>query len=231
MKTTILIPLLVCGFAMAAGCSDTKEPDNIIPPPDGTEFSKTFIQQYLMPENIRLNELTLTPEDSDVRCIRIAFDGEEYNRGSDRFDALSATYGDTYFNNRLVPYSNLALAEPIETVTVRWTATGATEPRSLDSQTRIETATPYEFIRNGYRHEEVELPEEHTIMGENRQYGYRTVCKPLDDLTADDLTLIDYKRCYLILPAGELSEGGTLNVVLTFGEQTRSATLDIAPIQ
>lgn len=230
MKTTILIPLLVCGFAMVAGCSDTKDTPDVLPP-DGTQFSETFVQQYLMPAAIGLTEIRLTSANPSVRCIHIAFDGEAYNPGNEQFKALSVAYGDTSFNDYIIPYSNLALSEAIETVTVQWTATGATEPRSLDSKTRIETATPYEFIRNGYRHEEVELPEEHTIMGENRQYGYRTVCKPLDDLTADDPTLIDYKRCYLILPAGELSEGGTLNVVLTFGEQTRSATLDIAPIQ
>lgn len=151
---------------MAAGCSDTKEPDNIIPPPDGSEFSKTFIQQ-----------------------------------------------------------------EPIETVAVQWTAAGAAEARPLDSETRLDAATPSEFIRNGYRNQEVDLLEEPPVMNANTDYGYRPVFKPLDDLTADDLTLIAYKRCYLIVPAGELTDGGTLNVTVTTGSQTLSATLDLAPIQ
>ena len=232
MKTTFLAPMLVWGVAMAAGCSDTKEPDNIIPPPDGTEFSQTFVQLYLAPDNIRLTELILTAEDSDVRCIQIAFDGEEYERESDLFKTLSAAYGDTSYNDFLVPYSNRVLAEPIATVAVEWAETGAANACPLDSQTKFDTATPYEFIRNGYRWDEgVVPPDELPVMNTYTQYGYRPVFKPLDELTTDDLTLIDYTQSYLIIPAGELTEGGTLYVTITIGTQTLTASLELAAAQ
>lgn len=231
MKTTFLAPMLVWGVAMAAGCSDTKEPDNIIPPPDGTEFSQTFVQLYLAPNNIRLTELILTTEDSDVRCIQIAFDGEEYERESDLFKTLSAAYGDTSYNDFLVPYSNRVLAEPIEAVAVEWAATGTADARPLTRVTRIDTATPYDFIRNGYRWEEgTTLPEELPVMNAHTQYGYRPVFKPLDELAADDLTLIDYTQSYLIIPAGELTDAGTLSVALIIGSQTLTASLDLAAV-
>lgn len=231
MKTTFLAPMLVWGVAMAAGCSDTKEPDNIIPPPDGTEFSQTFVQLYLAPNNIRLTELILTTEDSDVRCIQIAFDGEEYERESDLFKTLSAAYGDTSYNDFLVPYSNLALAEPIDQVSVQWTATGASDTRPLDNGTRLATASPYEFIRNGYRNESVTFPTELSVLGCYMQYGYRPIFKGVKELDTEDLTLIAYQDCFLFVPAGDLAEGGTLQVAITVGTQIRSATLDIAPLQ
>lgn len=231
MKTTFLVPMLVCGVAMAAACSDTKEPDNILPAPDGTQYSETFVQQYLSPSAIRLIEIPMASDDPSVRCIHIAFDGQEYSSGSDRFDALSAAYGDTYFNNRLVPYTNLALAEPIETVAVQWTAVGATQARPLNQGTRLGTASPFDFIRNGYRDQGVAFPAELSVLGCYRQYGYRPVFKPVSDLTTDDLTLIAYKDCYLFIPVGDLAAGGTLNVSFRIGSASLTATLDLTPGQ
>lgn len=229
MKSNLLLPILLCGLVMASGCTDTKDSSDIVPP-DGTQFSKTFVQQYLMPSQIRLTEIRQALNDPSVRCIRIAFDGELYNPESDRFGTLSSTFGDTSFNNYLVPFSNLALAEVVGSIGVRWTSINA-EARSLDGVARLATASPYEFIRNGYHGQTGTFPAELALMGCYKQYGYRPVFKFVNDLGAEDLTLLAYQDCYLFLPADVLATGGTLEVLLTFGMQTLSATSDIAPAQ
>lgn len=228
MKKTTRLLLTAGVLLLAAGCKDSDEP-TVVPPPDGTQFSATFIQQYLAPSGIELSVRTIN--DPSTTCIHVRFDGELYSPGSEQFATLSEAYGDTSYNNPLVPYSNLALAEPIDQVSVQWTATGASDTRPLDNGTRLATASPYEFIRNGYRNESVTFPTELSVLGCYMQYGYRPIFKGVKELDTEDLTLIAYQDCFLFVPAGDLAEGGTLQVAITVGTQIRSATLDIAPLQ
>ena len=164
MKKTTRLLLAAGVLLLAAGCKDSDEP-TVVPPPDGTQFSETFIQQYLAPSGIELSARTIN--DPSTTCIHVRFDGELYTPGSEQFATLSEAYGDTSYNNPLVPFSNLALAETIRAVSVRWTPLGAAADgtRTLDAVTHIGTASLYAFVRNGYRDDAEAFPDALSFLG------------------------------------------------------------------
>ena len=228
MKKTTRLLLAAGVLLLAAGCKDSDEP-TVVPPPDGTQFSETFIQQYLAPSGIELSARTIN--DPSTTCIHVRFDGELYTPGSEQFATLSEAYGDTSYNNPLVPFSNLALAETIRAVSVRWTPRGAAADgtRTLDAVTHIGTASLYAFVRNGYRDDAEAFPDALSFLGCYQQYGHKPVYEPVGELDIDDTTLIAYEDCNLLLPAAELASGGTLEVGLTVGTHTFTATLALSP--
>ena len=219
---------IAIGLLAMNGCGDSHETPAPLPPaPDGTEFSETFIQMYLVPTGIRLVENS--PSTADFRCILIQFDGTDfYKPGSEEFELLSRRYGDTDYNTCQVPYSNLALAEPVTAVSVRWTAKGdaAAFTRTPDAQTRICAPSPYEFIQSGYQYPSVSYPAGFEWL-QNGNSAYIAIVKPLSELGATDLALADLNSHYLVLPANP--EIAAIEVTLTVGTQTFTSTLDIAP--
>ena len=98
--------MFVIALACMCSCSKNDEPAVVVTPPDGTVFSKSFIQIFVVPEEIRAYPLM-------KNYLQVEFEGDRLNGVKEdvreEFDALCAEYGDMSYNDKIVPYSTVAV--------------------------------------------------------------------------------------------------------------------------
>ncbi len=194
--------MFVIALACMCSCSKNDEPAVVVTPPDGTVFSKSFIQIFVVPEEIRAYPLM-------KNYLQVEFEGDRLNGVKEdvreEFDALCAEYGDMSYNDKIVPYSTVAVGvdcQAIDVVCDR--AVDADHPAgsSLADVVKICAVSFREYIESGY----VTSPGAGDFPAEfeGGQYngkGAAALFKPLNEVTAEDLRLIE-ANFRLLFPEG-----------------------------
>lgn len=198
------IRLALIGLLIAYSfCACNKTEKEII---SGSFFSKNFVQVYIIPDNIKLQEYK-------TDFILLEFGGKELHnsRESDNiaYDAYSLKYGDISYNRKLVPFSNRAIAEKIEVINVTCDKDlDKNHPAGslLNDMIKLCATSPRRFIENNYTKETYQFSEEFKELGLNTVSGYQPVVKLLSELNEEDLVLLD-NVCFLYitkkLPVGD----------------------------
>lgn len=200
MKRGLLILLMA-----AVGCSDNNTPQGPVTPPDGTVFSESFVQTYVVPSAM---SVTLPKENS----MLLTFEGREVGsmaqNDREAYTRLCEKYNDLAFNRMIVPNSTRALAENISAVDIVCDkAIDEDHPAgaSLRDAVKVYAASFNEFIESGYV-KFFPFPHDYQGLGFYNGEGASPVCKLLSDLAANDLRLAEprlYLRFVNGLPAGE----------------------------
>ena len=180
-------------FAFACGCSDSEVPQVL--PPDGTVFTKNFIQAYVVPER-------LAGEAMPDGYLRLAFDGRTFrNTETDaavrtEYDRLSAQYGDDAYDGYMVPHSTEALGvvcSAIEIVCDRAFDGTHAAGASLGDLVKVCAVSFREFIAGGYDRasEGADFPAEFDGLGFYDGLGAAPLFVKLTEWEPEDRTLIE----------------------------------------
>lgn len=156
--------------------------------------SKTYVQQYIIPDKIELNSYFLPNNNQHI--ITISFSGRESN-GNETIE-IGKKYGDTHYNKRLLQFSNIALDKTFSKVDIISNADFNSYPAgtSLAHITRFSGASPYPFISRGYKGkydwnrvqegwEDIYNPE-----GAHLDGGYSPVNEMISDLNEQNLKML-----------------------------------------
>jgi hypothetical protein len=197
-------------------------------PIDGAYFSKTFIHVYLLPDTLRCHW------ESEYDVVVMGFYGKKIDGGDNEFEELSEKFGDTYFNRKLVPFSNRAIADEFTSIDI-------TSDRDFDSEHPAGTSLGnlvkfygisfWKYIENGYKfapYDTPNVPDELNNHTHNLQRGEYLVFKKLSDLEPQDMKLLSLFSTKLYFQTRP-SEAGTHNFTVTAktAEKTFSGTLKV----
>lgn len=186
-------------FAFACGCSDSEGPQVHAEAPDGTVFTKNFIQAYVVPER-------LTGKATPDGCLRLAFDGRTLRNtetdaaGRAEYDLLSAKFGDDSYDGYLVPHSTEALGVDCSAIDIvcdkafdQTHAAGA----SLGDLVKVCAVSFRDFIAGGYDRTSAgaAFPAEFDGLGFYNGLGAAPLFKKLTELRPEELTLIGPEVC------------------------------------
>jgi len=190
-------------------------------PIDGTEFSKNFIQVYIV-----VDDMMQCFYDKSLNTINIFFDGEMVSqRGNtnygnpteERFNALSNYYEDITFNRKLVPYINYAVLDQFSiNVTCDRDFNNYPAKTSLNEIIEFIGSSPYKFIKSGYNLKydwsETEI-EKYGKLGRIQKYGYHLVNKKMSEITISDMILLN-QVAYLTFTEKPVSGEYTFTITL-----------------
>ncbi|NDV70365.1 hypothetical protein [Dysgonomonas sp. 25] len=199
MKTIYNILLFACLILAFSSCHSTEDE-----PISGAFYSENFVQAYIIPDRM---EISVRDYGHLQSFIYVKFYGTEIDNMSDaheeQFSLYSQKYGDTHYNQKLVPFTNWAMGEDIQTIDIRCDKDIDSEHptgTSLNDVIKLFAASPYRFIQNDYKKlDDYQIPED--IEGLSFREGYYPVYKLLSDVTVSDLTLLAYDYYLDILPS------------------------------
>ncbi len=180
--------LILAIAALALGCG----PKRIIP--DGMESSRNFVQVYIIPSEIFL----YAADAPRNRYIGVVFIGHQVNNRQvsmkEEYDRLAEKYDDTTYDGKLFPDSNRALGRDISAINITCdTAFDEDHPagESLGDVVMLCANSYKMFVESGYDRSYT-FPgyvDEHWCF--ERKIGLYPIFKPLEDVTRDDLVLIE----------------------------------------
>ena len=209
MKKYVLMAGLI---ALMCSCSESNVP--AASPPDGKVFTKNFIQTYVIPSDIAL----VSPANG---CIAIVFDGDTVENTDEKseYDNLAEKYQDLSYNDYLARYSTQAIGKEFSAIDIVCDndfdeSHSAGMP--LNDIVKIRANSFQKFIKSGYddSFESPELPGESSNFGFYNGKGHYPIYKSLNDVTEEDLVLIE-PTVYLLFESGPAVAGWygfTINV-------------------
>lgn len=236
MKRSFLFLLLASSLLI--GCSDNSTPVIETPDigeeaPDSTHLSEGFIQVYLLPSamNVRLVGEAVREK---KHLLEISFDGERISnrevQTKARHEAIAARYGDTEFNNSIVPYSTVALGS--DCLSIEVTCDSPIDEAHPAGAPLGNLLTLYgisfdEYIACGYDNSKMP-PYSESLDGLSLYNGFggTPLIKPLDEVTAADLLLVE-PTLYLELPFPLPVGSHTFTVTARFADTTFEATAQL----
>ncbi|MDE5706785.1 MAG: hypothetical protein K2H69_01210 [Alistipes sp.] len=233
MKRSFLLLLLAASFLI--GCSDKETPVIENPEieevaPDGTHLSEGFIQVYLLPSamNVRLEGEAVREKEY---LLEISFDGERISnrevQTKARHEAIAARYGDREFNDRIVPFSTVALGS--DCLSIEVTCDSPIDEAHPAGAPLGDLLTLYgvsfdEYIACGYDDSKMpSYPESFDGLLLYNGLGGTPLIKPLDEVTAADLLLVE-PTLYLKLPFPLPVGSHTFTVTARFADTTFEAS-------
>ncbi len=190
---------------------------------NGMGFSKNFIDSYLIPNEIFTWIPVLKIE--FLRWHGIMTD-TTITEWAD-FKTYSEKYGDTHYNrNKAQPI--VVIADPLTSISIVSDKDyDELHPAGtpLDDVAVLFAFSPYKFIQNDYKDDEDEVPnwmyeynEYYTVGG---THGFKRIFKYLNELTQEDMTLLDVHSFQIIFPENNPVSGEIHNLTVTIVYQGR----------
>lgn len=174
---------------------------------DGAVFSKNFIQMYVWPESLQMNDKITNGE------IHFSIEGTLCGQQDNGFCELADKYKDISFNRPIAMFTGIALADTIESVNL----TSDTDyddmhpaGSSLDDIIKIKYKTSEPFIKSGYKKQESAI-----------SYGYEEYLCLLKDINPKRMILVNPKDLALVFPKpiSNANHNFTLTIKTTDGRE------------
>lgn len=177
-------------ITILCGCSESNKQTF---PPDGSVFTKNFIQIYKIPSDIKLWSFS-------ERYIAITFEGKEITNDDSgvkaQYDNLAEKYQDLSYNDYLPRYSTRAIGKEYVSIDIICNkdfdeSHGA--GTSLNGIVKICANSYQKFITSGYddSFESPKLPDEFSVLGFYNGKGRYPIFKYLNEITEEDLVLFE----------------------------------------
>ena len=222
MKTKLLI-LAFVGLMCSCTISTSR-------PPDGTVFSKNFVQTYYIPSEIEMYQGGDEEPYRNYACME--FQGERFYRKDDvKYNALAEKYNDMSYNGRVIPGINEALGVEYSAINITCDVAFDEEHpagESLGDVVMLCATSFKKFIESGYgKNGRDNYPDElNDAWWFGNMFGMSPVFKLLNEVTREDLILVE-PTMYLYftkIPApGEYEF--TINVLVGEGESEDAGNL------
>lgn len=191
---------------------------------DGVVFSKSYIQPYILTDELNLKQADYLPKNS----IRAYFNGNTVSGGTD-YEQLAVHFNDVSFNRDIVPYGRPALADEF-TVTeiISDTDFDGTHPAgtSLTDIFMFHGTSVKRYIESGYKNmfdwSNYEYKSEYSSEGKRARYPVR---KLVSELTAGDMELLD-PNFFLTPTVSPTIKQHALTVTFRNADKTVTGTID-----
>lgn len=218
MKTFSFLILLLA-IVVLSGCTKGEKALEV-----GTTKSPYFVQTYIDANNLKLEEI----EGVGIYTIGMFFFGKEISNltKSDpvRFKQLAKSFNDGTYNKYVLPGSNMALTEPLTSVSIVCDKEYDAEHQSgsnLDDIVLFCATSPYEFIQSGYKEmvRSEKYPAYWKYMVMNQSIGYEPVEMLVGAVNKENSYML-YPNCYLYFKKRPEQDGEYIfTVTVRMGER------------
>ena len=216
-----ILGFIVLFAVLLVGCST-----EIIEPIGGADFSKSFIQVYIIPD-----ETTVCAFENEKNAIFISFEGENILYGEEPFASFSEHYGDTSYNRKIVHFINRAVADEYISLDIVCDKDfGDNHPAgtSLNDITELYGTSYFNYIQSGYEekfnwNDAPEELEEFSMIG-TWSSAHFPVKKLLSELMPSDLILLNR---YAYLKFTEEPSSGEYLFTITFRTADKMLSKDV----
>jgi hypothetical protein len=219
------ILFVISTIAFSCGCTTNTWPNG---PIDGAGFTKNFIQTYTIPSDLALRFYA-------GKYIEIIFEGEDLHNIGPRertaYDDLAEKYMDLSYNRRTVHFSTRAIGKEysrIDIICNKRFDESHDAGESLNDIVKICANSFRNYIKSNYddSFKSPDLPREFFGLYLYRSQGHYPIFKFLDQVTKEDLILIE-TTVYLYFTSKPVAGEYEFTITISSDEEPLSKTLTV----